>query len=163
MNLRILKKVMVTLLLLVVGVFLIRTYWTGIVPAVLESWKMLAETRIRYIILAFLVYLLSVYLFAVRWQKVLSCIGYNLKAADLFPILFGAIFVNNLTPANRTGGEPLRIFWANKRFGISYTDGFIMVFFEKSVLSLISCLIDLFTSFITEGLRYGKTQNCTDK
>ena len=139
MNLGILKKVIVTLLLLVVGVFLIRAYWTGIVSAVSESRKMLAETRIRYVILAFLVYLLSVHLFAIRWQKVLSSIEYNLKATDLFPILFGAM--NNLTPANRKGDEPLRIFWANKRFGISYTDGFITFLFEKSVSSLISCLI----------------------
>jgi len=139
LNLEILKKVMVTLLLLAVGVFLIRAYWTGIISAVLESWKMLTETRIRYVILAFLVYLLSVYLFASRWQKVLSCIDYNLKAADLFPILFGEM--NNLTPANRKGDEPLRIFWANKRFGISYTDSFITFLFEKNVSSLISCLI----------------------
>lgn len=141
LNLGILKKVIVTLLLLVVGVFLIHAYWTGIVSAVSESWKMFAEARIRYVILAFLVYLLNVHLFAIYWQKVLSCIGYNLKAADLFPIIFGAIFVNNLTPANRTGGEHLRIFLANKRFGTSYTDGFITFLFEKNVSSLISCLI----------------------
>jgi uncharacterized protein (TIRG00374 family) len=129
----ILKKAIATLILLTVGVFLIHTYWKDIAPAVLDSLKILAETRIRYVILAFLVYLLSVYLFAVRWQQVLSCIDYKLRPKDLFPILFGAIFVNNLTPANRTGGEPLRIFWANKRFGISYTDGFITILFERLV------------------------------
>jgi glycosyltransferase 2 family protein len=133
LNLEILKKAVATLILLTVGVFLIHIYWKEIVPAVSDSLKILAETRLRYVILAFLVYLLSVYLFAVRWQQVLSCIDYKLRPIDLFPILFGAIFVNNLTPANRTGGEPLRIFWANKRFGISYTDGFITVLFERVV------------------------------
>jgi hypothetical protein len=152
LNLGILKKVTVTLLLLAVGVFLIRAYWTGIVPTVLESWKMLAETRIRYVILAFLVYLLSVYLFAVRWQKVLSCIGHNLKAADLFPILFGAIFVNNLTPANRTGGEPLRIFWANKHFGISYTDGFITILFERLVEAIPIILLLFYVLYLFPSL-----------
>jgi uncharacterized protein (TIRG00374 family) len=143
---------MVTLLLLAVGIFLIRAYWTEIVPAVLESLKMLAETRIRYVILAFLAYLLSVYLFAVRWQKVLSCIGYNLKAANLFPILFGAIFVNNLTPANRTGGEPLRIFWANKRFGISYTDGFITILFERLVEAVPITLLLFYVLYLFPSL-----------
>lgn len=133
MNLGTLKKAVVILLLLTVGVFIIRTYWTEIVPVLGESLRILSETRIRYVILAFSVYVLSVYLFAVRWQKVLSSIGYNHKAAELFPILFGAIFINNLTPANRTGGEPLRIFWAKKSFGISYTDGFISILFERLV------------------------------
>ena len=152
MNLGILKKVIATLLLLTAGVFLIRTYWMEIVPAVLESLKMLAETRIRYVILAFLVYLLSVYLFAVRWQQVLSCIGYNLKAADLFPILFGAIFVNNLTPANRTGGEPLRIFWAKRSLGISYTDGFITILFERLVEAVPITLLLFYVLYLFPSL-----------
>lgn len=113
---------------------------------------MLAETRIRYVILAFLVYLLSVYLFAVRWQKVLSCVGYNLKATDLFPILFGAIFVNNLTPANRTGGEPLRIFWANRRFGISYTYAFITILFERLVEAIPIILLLFYVLYLFPSL-----------
>lgn len=114
--------------------------------------KMLAETRIRYVILAFLVYLLSVYLFAVRWQQVLSSIGHNLKATDLLPILFGAIFVNNLTPANRTGGEPLRMLWVNKRFGISYTDAFITILFERLVEAIPIILLLFYVLYFVPSL-----------
>jgi glycosyltransferase 2 family protein len=135
-----------------VGVFLIRTYWTELEPVMGESLKILTEIRIRYVILAFLVYLLSVYLFAVRWQQVLSCIGYTLKATDLFPILFGAIFVNNLTPANRTGGEPLRMFWANKRFGISYTDAFITILFERLVEAIPIILLLFYVLYLFPSL-----------
>jgi len=152
LNLGILKKVVTTLLLLTVGVFLIRTYWTEVAPALGESLSMLTETRIRYVFLAFLVYLLSVYLFAVRWQQVLSCIGYNLKTTGLLPILFGAIFVNNLTPANRTGGEPLRIFWANKRFGISYTDAFITILFERLVEAIPIILLLFYVLYLFPSL-----------
>lgn len=113
---------------------------------------MLAETRIRYVILAFLVYLLSVYLFAVRWQQVLSSIGHNLKATDLLPILFGAIFVNNLTPANRTGGEPLRMLWVNKRFGISYTDAFITILFERLVEAIPIILLLFYVLYFVPSL-----------
>jgi len=147
-----LKKAIATLLLLTVGVFLIRAYWTEIVPALGESLKMLTEARIQYVILAFLVYLLSVYLFAVRWQRVLYCIGYTLKATDLFPIIFGAIFVNNMTPANRTGGEPLRMFWANKRFGISYTDAFITMLFERLVEAIPIILLLLYVLYLFPSL-----------
>ncbi|WP_269850114.1 lysylphosphatidylglycerol synthase transmembrane domain-containing protein [Methanosarcina horonobensis] len=126
------KKATAGLLILTV-IFLVRTHWTEIVPLLEESWKILSETRIIYVILAFSVYLLSVYFFAVRWQQVLSSIGYNLRAKSLFPILFGSIFVNNLTPANRTGGETLRILWVKKQFGVSYTNAFITILFERVV------------------------------
>ncbi len=133
LNLGTLKKAIVVLLLLVAGALLVRVYWTDIVSILGESLKILSETRIHYFILAFLVYLLSVYLFAVRWQQVLCSIGYDLKATNLVPVIFGGIFANNLTPASRAGGEPLRIFWVNKRFGISYTDGFMSILFERLV------------------------------
>ncbi|HET8686241.1 MAG TPA: lysylphosphatidylglycerol synthase transmembrane domain-containing protein [Methanosarcina sp.] len=142
------KKSIVIFLLLTVSVFLIRTYWTEIAPVLGESLGILSETRIQYVILAFSVYVLSVYLFAVRWQKVLSCIGYNLKATELFPILFGAIFVNNLTPANRTGGEPVRILWAKKSFGISYTDGFISILFERLVEAVPITLLLIYVLYL---------------
>lgn len=128
-----LKKVITALLLLTAGVVLIHIYWTDIAPVLGESLRILSETKIRYFILAFLVYLLSVYLFAIRWQKVLSCMDYNLKSTDLVPVIFGGIFANNLTPASRAGGEPLRILWVNKRFGISLTNAFVSILFERLV------------------------------
>jgi uncharacterized protein (TIRG00374 family) len=78
--------------------------------------------------------LLSVYLYSVRWLQVLSCIGYDLKATSLVPIYFGAVFINNVTPGgNMAGGESFRILWANKLFGISYTNAFKTIFFERLV------------------------------
>ena len=147
------KKLSAILLLLVAGIFLAHTYWTDIVFILGESLKMLSQTRIRYVILAFLTYILSVYLFAVRWQKVLFSIGYRLKATGLFPILFGAIFVNNLTPANRTGGEPLRILWAKKSFGITYTDGFISILFERVVEAVPISLLLIYVLYEFPSLK----------
>lgn len=142
MNLGTLKKVIVVLLLLIAGVFLARTFWTEAVATLGQSVEILSETRIRYFVLAFLAYLLSVYLYAVRWQRVLVSMGYKLKDTDLVPVIFGGIFANNLTPASRAGGEPLRIFWINKRFGIKYTDGLISILFERLVEAIpISVLL----------------------
>ena len=143
---------MVTLLLLTVGVFLIRIYWTEIVPVLGESLKKLTETRIRYVILAFLVYLLSVYLFAVRWQRVLSSIGYDLKSTSLVPVIFGGIFANNLTPASRAGGEPLRILWVNKKFGVSYTNAFISILFERLVEAIPISMLLIYVLYSSPSL-----------
>lgn len=133
MNLEIWKKILLALLLLMAGIFLVRVYWTEILAILKESLSMLSQTRIRYVFLAFLAYVLSVYAYAMRWQVVLFSMGYKLKALDLFPIIFGAVFVNNMTPASRTGGEPLRLLWSKKRFKISYTDGLISMLFERVV------------------------------
>lgn len=149
MNRGILKTFILTILMLILGGFLIHTYWTELVILLGESWRILRETRIRYFTLAFLVYILSVYLFAVRWQNVLSCMGYDLKAKSLVPVIFGGVFANNLTPASRTGGEPLRIFWVKKQFGISYTNAFISILFERLVeaIPIVMILIYVLYSF----------------
>lgn len=134
MNLGALKKVVVVLLLFIAGIFLVHSYWADILPILQETLITIRETRIRYLFLAIAAYILSVYLFAVRWQQVLACIGYHVKASTLFPIYFGAIFINNVTPGgNMAGGESFRILWANKSLNISYTDAFKTIFFERLI------------------------------
>ena len=147
MNLGALKKGIAVILLLTTTSILVYTHWTEIIPLLEESWKLLRQIQIRYFFLAFSVYLLSVYFFAIRWQKVLSPLGYNLKATGLFPILFGAIFVNNFTPASRFGGEPLRIIWVNRRFGVRYTHAFITILFEKMVEAIPIALLFLYALY----------------
>lgn len=131
------------------AIFLVRTHWIEIVPVLEGSRRILSETRIIYVILASSAYLLSVYVFAVRWQQVLSSIGYNLKAVNLLPIMFGAAFVNNITPASRTGGESLRIIWANRSFGISYTHALITILFERLVEAIPVALLFLYVLYIS--------------
>ena len=151
-----LVKAIAVLLLLTAVVLLVHTYWIDIIPILEEILRTLQETRIIYVIPALLVYLLSVYLFAVRWQNVLFCIGYNLKATSLVPIYFGAIFMNNITPANMTGGEPLRILWANKLFGISYTKAFKTIFFERLIeaIPIAFLLIYVLYSFPSFDIKF---------
>ncbi|HWQ44239.1 MAG TPA: lysylphosphatidylglycerol synthase transmembrane domain-containing protein [Methanosarcina barkeri] len=155
------KKAILILLLLTAGEVLIRTYWTDIILILGESLRILSEIRISYFILAFLVYLLSVYLFAVRWQQVLSCMDYDLKATDLVPVIFGGIFANNLTPASRAGGEPLRIFWVNKTYGISYTNAFVSILFERLVeaIPIAMLLIYVLYSFPSLEIKFLPIKN----
>lgn len=152
-----LVKAIVALLLLTAGVFIVRSYWIDIAPILEEVLGTLKETRLRYVFLAILVYLLSVYLFSVRWQQVLSCIGYDLKATSLVPIYFGAIFINNVTPGgNMAGGESFRILWANKLFGISYTNAFKTIFFERLIeaIPVVFLSIYILDSFSSLEIRF---------
>jgi uncharacterized membrane protein YbhN (UPF0104 family) len=161
LNLGILSTATVIFLLLIAGVFLVRIYWTDIATALGESLGILSETRICYFILAFLAYLLSVYLFAVRWQRVLNSINYDLKATDLVPIVSRGIFANNLTPASRAGDEPLRIFWVSKRFGISYTNAFRSILFERLVEAIPICVLLIYVlySFPSLEIKYLPVRN----
>src|ERR1035437_272257 len=106
------------LLLLMVEVFLVRTYLTEIVIILGERWGILHENQIHYFSLAFLVHMMSIYLFAIHWQQVISFIDYNLGTTYLFPTCFEKIVVNNLTLASMAGCEMLLILWAqqHKRF-----------------------------------------------
>lgn len=147
LNLGSLRRVVLALLLLIAAVVLIRTYWTEILYIMGESWRILSKTRISYVILASSAYLLSIYFFAVRWQQVLSSIGYKLKATSLLPIFLGAAFVNNITPASRTGGESLRMVWANKSFGVSYTHAFIAIVFERLVEAIPVAMLSIYVLY----------------
>ncbi len=147
LNLGTFKRNVILFLILILGVFLVHAYWTEIIALLGESWGILQEIRIRYFVMAFIVYLLSVYLFAARWQKVLSCMDYKLKATDLVPIIFGGIFANNLTPASRAGGEPLRILWIKKQFEVSYTNAFISILFERMVEAVPILMISIYVLY----------------
>ena len=147
------KVILVLLLLLMTGLFLLRTYWIDIVPILEEILKTLRETRISYVILAISVYLLSVYLFAVRWRQVLFCVGYDIKATSFVPIYFGAILINNITPVDPTGGEPTRILLANKRFGIGYADAFKTILFERLVEAIPIALLLIYVLYSFPSLK----------
>jgi len=146
-------KIIVALLLLAAGVYLVRSYWVEIIPVMEEILGTLRETKLRYVFLAISVYLLSVYLFSVRWQQVLLCIGYNLKVTSLIPIYFGEVFVNNITPGgNMAAGESFRILWANKLFGISYGNAFKTVFFERLVEAIPVFLLSIYILYAFPSL-----------
>jgi uncharacterized membrane protein YbhN (UPF0104 family) len=114
-------------------ILLIFNYRTELLPMVAALLQTLKNVKLKYVIIAVALYLLSVYIFAERWKIVLNSLGYDLKTTQLFPVIFGAIPINNITPANRAGGEPLRMLWVKKDFGVKYSDAFISILFERSV------------------------------
>ena len=130
-----------------VGVFLVRTYLTEIVTILDESWGIFHENQIHYFSLAFLVHLMSIYLFAIHGQQVISFIGYNLETTCFCPTFFEKIVVNNLTLASMTGCDMLLILWANKRFGISYTNAFRSILAERSIKAISILILLIYESY----------------
>ncbi|WP_321420431.1 lysylphosphatidylglycerol synthase transmembrane domain-containing protein [uncultured Methanomethylovorans sp.] len=125
-------KFIIPLLLILLAV----NYRAEIISGTITLLQYLKNVKLKDVFIAFTLYLLSVYIFAERWKIVLNSLGYNLKTTQLFPVIFGAIPINNITPANRAGGEPLRMFWIKKEYGVKYPDAFISILFERSVEAL---------------------------
>jgi len=76
------------------------------------------------IALAIAIYFLSVGLWATRWQAALSFINCRIGFGARYLMLCATIFLNNITPGVRVGGNPFgRVYMLNKLENISYSSG----------------------------------------
>ena len=130
---RLSKRAAFGILTLIAAAVLLSIYWEEITLITGDAVKYVRRVELGYVLLAVALYILSVFLFAIRWKVVLSVLGYRVGAGALVPILFGAISVNNFTPANRMGGEPLRILWVREQFGVRFPHAFISILYERVV------------------------------
>jgi uncharacterized protein (TIRG00374 family) len=112
------------------------------------------STANRWLIVAAIaIYFLSVGLWATRWQATLSFIGCRIGFGARYLILCATIFLNNITPGARVGGDPFgRIYMMHKLENISYSSSMASLIGER-VLSPL-----LVVSFLMAGLvlQFGK-------
>ena len=141
-------KHILNIIILIIVVLLFSHYRIDIYSHVAPFLSSMQNVKVTYVIAALALYILSVYLFALRWKTVLNSLGYNLKANSLFPIIFGAIPINNLTPANRAGGEPLRMLWVKTDLGVSYPDSVVSIIFERSVEAIPFGLMGIYVIYV---------------
>nr|WP_091710492.1 lysylphosphatidylglycerol synthase transmembrane domain-containing protein [Methanolobus vulcani] len=123
-------------------------YRVDIYSSTVSLFSYLKTVHMTDMVIALGLYILSVYIFALRWKTVLNSLGYKLKARSLFPIIFGAIPINNLTPANRAGGEPLRMLWVKKDYGVTYPDSLVSILFERAVEAIPVGLMAIYVFYL---------------
>jgi len=105
------------------------------------------------IALAIAIYFLSVGLWATRWQAALSSIGCRIGFGARYLILCATIFLNNITPGARVGGDPFgRVYMMHKLENMSYSSSMASLIGERALSPLIV------VSFLMAGLvlRFGK-------
>ncbi len=105
------------------------------------------------IVSAIAVYFLSVGLWAFRWQRALSFINYRVSFAARYLILCATIFLNNITPGVRIGGDPFgRLYMLHRLENTSYSSGMASLIGERALTPLIVI------SFLMAGLllQFGK-------
>lgn len=84
-----------------------------------------------YFLSAVAIYYLSILLYTLRWKLILDEIGKKVPLRDLLKMLMASIFVNNITPTSRSGGEVLRITWVSKKAEIPLGVSAASVIYER--------------------------------
>jgi uncharacterized protein (TIRG00374 family) len=106
-----------------------------------------------FLAVAIAVNFISVAAWAGRWQTALSFINCRINFGTRYLILCATIFLNNITPGARVGGDPFgRIYMMRKLENVSYSSGLASIIGEFALVPLIV------VSFLMAGLvlQYGK-------
>jgi uncharacterized protein (TIRG00374 family) len=102
---------------------------------------------------AIAIYFLSVGLWATRWQAALSFINCRISFGARYLILCAAIFLNNIIPFVRVGGDPFgRVYMLHRLENTSYSSGMASSIGEHALAPLV------LVSFLMAGLflQFGK-------
>jgi uncharacterized protein (TIRG00374 family) len=100
-----------------------------------------------FIALAIAIYFLSVGVWATRWQAALSFINCRIGFGARYLILCATIFLNNITPGVRVGGDPFgRVYMLRKLGNTSYSSGMASIIGDHILAPLV------IVSFLMAGL-----------
>jgi len=96
---------------------------------------------------AIAIYFLSVGLWAIRWQVALSFLDYRISFGIRYLVLCAAIFLNNITPGARVGGDPFgRVYMVHGLEKMSYSSGMASAIGERALTPFVV------VSFLMAGL-----------
>ncbi|WP_258084956.1 lysylphosphatidylglycerol synthase transmembrane domain-containing protein [Thermococcus thermotolerans] len=110
--------------------------------------SVVGTASIKYLTLAFLTYYVSVVLYGIRWKLVLRGIGRDAPLHELVKAILASIFMNNVTPMSRSGGELLRMAWVSKKANIPAGISAVSIIYERILET-----IPVFALFLT-GMAY---------
>ncbi len=117
--------------------------WAGLEDVI----EVLRRARPDYFLLAICVYIIGILLWALRWRVLLKSLHIHASFRVILGALFVGIFVNNVTPGARGGGEPVRMYYLSKRSDGEYGPVLATVMADR-VLDLIPTVIMLLISTV---------------
>jgi uncharacterized protein (TIRG00374 family) len=138
--------VLAVVLMAVAGWLLSRENFYQMFEAVKSANRLLIASAIA-------IYFLSVGLWATRWQAALSFINCRISFGARYLMLCATIFLNNITPGLRVGGDPFgRAYMMHRLENTSYSSGMASIVGEHALTPLVV------VSFLMAGLilRFGE-------
>jgi uncharacterized protein (TIRG00374 family) len=105
--------------------------------------KVLAQTNLPFLSLAVVLYFFTIPLAMLNWNAILKMFDISVPVIRLIPILMAGLFVNNITPMSKVGGEIVRVYGLYSKFRTPYAIAFLSV-----ALSKLTDIVPITTMFI---------------
>ncbi|XRO77398.1 UPF0104 family protein [Methanocaldococcus sp. 10A] len=121
-----------------------------------EIFQILISANPIYIILAFILQIVISILLALRWRYITDILGYKASMKNLFLLILMGLFINNITPSMRGGGEAFRAYYLSKLEKIPKGLAFSTVVVERVLDTAIFLFFTLFVIgyFVVTGFKY---------
>ncbi len=117
-----------------------------------QYFSVVSTASLGYLALAFVTYYVSVFIYGIRWKLVLRNVGRDAPLGELVKAILASIFMNNVTPMSRSGGELLRMAWVSKRANIPAGISAVSIIYERILET-----IPVFVLFLV-GMTYFSTE-----
>jgi uncharacterized protein (TIRG00374 family) len=118
-----------------------------------QMFEAISSANYALVASAIATYFISVAIWAGRWQTALSFINCRISFGTRYLILCATVFLNNITPGARVGGDPFgRLYMLHKLENTSYSSGMASLIGEFALTPLVV------VSFLMAGLflQFGK-------
>ncbi|XRP96593.1 UPF0104 family protein [Methanocaldococcus sp. 16A] len=121
-----------------------------------EIFQILISANPIYIILTIILQIVISILLALRWRYITNILGYKASMKNLFLLILMGLFINNITPSMRGGGEAFRAYYLSKLEKIPKGLAFSTVVVERVLDTSIFLFFTLFVIgyFVVTGFKY---------
>jgi len=125
-------------------IFVLVFYFIGINNVVYH----LSRINLFYYFLSIVTVFFTILCWSLRWNSFIKFNGYNVPTFGILKILFVGIFVNNLTPSGKMGGEPVRAYLLKKENKIPIERGFATIIADLTIEFLVSLIFVIISIFL---------------
>ena len=121
-----------------------------------EIFKTLISANPIYVILAVVLQIIVSILLSVRWRYIIKILGCRAKIKNLFLLVLMGLFINNITPSMKGGGEAFRAYYLSRLEDIPKGLAFSTVVVERVLDTAIFLFFTLFVIgyFVIAGFEY---------
>jgi len=116
----------------------------------------LSRVKIEFFLLAILVEVLYVCLWAVRWALIVRAQG-QMVPRDIIALTFSGAFFNNITPVSKTGGEPVRGYLIGRSTDSTFEEGMASVVVDR-IFDMVPFVLICLLTFVLAWI-FGLGQN----
>ncbi|MEA1994193.1 MAG: flippase-like domain-containing protein [Euryarchaeota archaeon] len=109
-----------------------------------DTLSVLRDVRLEFLALGILTQIFAFYLWGQRWKMILKGVKEKTRAKNLYVSLFSGVLINNITPAVKTGGEPVRAFILGKKEKIGVEKAFATITADRVFDSIPYASLSLF-------------------